>query len=174
MIKSFCGKTARIADSASISDTACIVGDVEIGEESSVWSGAVVRSDCGVMLPGRNTRIGRNTHIEENAVVHCTSSIGNNVVIGHGAVVEAFRIGDNVLIGSNATVLAASEIGSSCIIAAGSVVPERMRIPDKSFVAGIPAKIKSEVTAKQLQYMEETCSNLAALLRDYRAARETI
>ena len=174
MIKSYRGKAPRIADSASISEAACIIGDVEIGGESSVWSGAVVRSDCGVLIPGRNTRIGRNTHIEENAVVHCTSSIGDNVVIGHGAVVEAFSIGDNVLIGSNATVLAASEIGSHCIIAAGSVVPEGMRIPDRSFVAGIPAKIKSQVTARQLRYAEETCSNLAGLLRDYRAAGETI
>jgi carbonic anhydrase/acetyltransferase-like protein (isoleucine patch superfamily) len=174
MIRSFCGKMAMIAESACISDSACIIGDVEIGEESSVWTGAVIRSDCGKLLPGRNTRIGRNTHVEENAVVHCTSSIGNNVVIGHGAVVEAFRIGDNVLIGSNATVLAASEIGSFCIVAAGSVVPEGMRIPDKSFVAGIPAKIKGEVTARQLQYMQETCYNLAVLLKDYRAAGETI
>lgn len=174
MIKSFCGKSARIADSASVSDTACIIGDVEIGEESSIWSGAVIRSDCGVIIPGRNTRIGRNTHIEENAVVHCTSWIGNNVVIGHGAVVEASRIGDNVLIGSNATVLAASEIGNFCIIAAGSVVPEGMKIPDKSFVVGIPAKIRGVVTARQLQYVEQTCSNLAALLGDYRAAGETI
>jgi len=174
MIKSFCGKMAKIAGSAFISDTACIIGDVEIGEESSVWSGAVIRSDCGIMLPGHRTRIGRNTHIEDNAVVHCTGSIGNNVVIGHGAVVEAFKVGDNVLIGSNATVLAASEIGSFCIVAGGSVIPERMQIPDKSFVAGVPAKIKSEITTRQLQYIEETCSNLQVLLRDYRAAGETI
>ncbi len=174
MIKSFCGKTPRIAESACISDTACIIGDVEIGEQSSVWSGAVIRSDCGLMMPGHSTRIGRNTHIEENVVVHCTGSIGDNVVIGHGAVVEALRIGDNVLIGNNATVLAASEIGSFCVVAAGSVIPEGMRIPDKSFVAGVPAKVKGEATAKQLQYVQETCSNLAALLRDYRASGETI
>lgn len=174
MIKSYRGKAPRIADSAFISESACIMGDVEIGGESSVWAGAVVRSDCGVLVPGRNTRIGRNTHIEENAVVHCTSLIGDNVVIGHGAVVEAFTIGDDVLIGSNATILAASVIGSHCIVAAGSVVPEGMLVPDGSFVAGVPAKIKSQLTVRQRRYSEETCSNLAALLKDYRAGRETI
>jgi len=126
------------------------------------------------MLPGRKTRIGRNTHIEENAVVHCTSSIGDDVVIGHGAVVEASVVGDKVLIGNNATVLAASEIGSHCIVAAGSVVPEGMQIPDRCFVAGVPATIKGEVTPRQLQYIEETCSNIVALLEHYKASGESI
>lgn len=174
MIKSYRGKMPRIADSASISENACIIGDVEIGAESSVWAGASVRSDCGGLIPGRRTVIGRNSHIEESAMVHCTASIGDNVVIGHGAVVEASRVGDNVLIGSNSTVLAGSEIGSHCIIAAGSVVPEGMRVPERSFVAGVPAKIKGQVTEEQMRYVEATCCNLAALLKDYRSAGETI
>ena len=167
MIKSFRGHTPVIAESALISEAAHIIGDVEIGERCSIWPGAVVRADCGVFEAGLATRIGDNTHIEDNAVVHATETIGNNVVIGHGAVVEARRIGDNVLIGDNATVLMYVEVGNYCIVAAGAVVPEGTKIPDRSFVAGVPAKVKGEVSAKQIANIEYTCSMVAVLVKEY-------
>ena len=168
MIKSFRGQTPTVAESALISETAYIIGDVQIGDRSSVWPGAVIRADCSVFQTGLRTRIGNNTHIEDNSVVHATESIGNNVVIGHGAVVEAHRIGDNVLIGDNATVLTYVEIGDYCIVAAGAVVPEGMKVPAWSFVAGAPAKVKRRLSAKQVATIENTCSMVAVLVAEYR------
>jgi carbonic anhydrase/acetyltransferase-like protein (isoleucine patch superfamily) len=173
MIKSYCGKMPKIAESALISDTACIIGDVEIGVESSVWPGAVIRADLSDLQPEPGTKIGRNCHIEDSAVVHGVGLIGNNVVIGHGAVVEAFKIGDSVLIGANATILHSVEIGSFSIIAAGSVVLQGMRIPARSFVAGTPAKVKGDISAEQLRYLEETQTGMMNLVMEYKANSET-
>jgi len=168
MIRSFRGKKPKIAESALISEAAYIIGNVEIGERCSVWPGAVVRADCDVLQPGLGTKIGENTHIEDNAVVHATAVIGSNVVIGHGAVVEALRIGDNVIIGDNATVLTFAEVGSYCIVAAGAMVRQGMKIPDRSFVVGIPAEIKGELSAKQIATIEETWLGVVALVEDYK------
>lgn len=173
MIRSFRGRTPRISSSAFVSDAASIVGEVEIGEDCSVWPGGVIRADLSDLQPEPGTRIGRNCHIEDNAVVHGVCSIGNDVVIGHGAVVEAFRIGNSVLIGANATVLHAAEIGSHCIIAAGSVVLQGMRIPDRSFVAGAPARVKGEISARQLELLKKTQAGMVDLIREYRSNNET-
>ena len=124
MIRSFNGKTPVIADSAFISEAAYIVGDVEIGENSSVWPGTVVRGDSG------SIKIGKNTNIQDNSVVHGGVTIGDNVHVGHGAVINCRRIGDNVLIGMNATLLHDAEIGYLCIIGAGCLVCLGMRVPD--------------------------------------------
>ena len=136
MIRSFNGKTPKIADTAFVSEFAYVVGDVEIGEKSGVWPGAVIRGDFG------SIRIGQNSHIEDNAVVHVWKSliIGDNVTVGHSAVVHCLRIGDNVLVGNNATVLDDTEIGDFCIIGANSMVRAAQKIPDRSFVVGVPGK----------------------------------
>lgn len=145
VIRSFEGKTPKIAESSFISEAAYIVGDVEIGDYSNVWPGAVVRGDFA------SIKIGRYVDIEDNCIVHAGSDmeIGDNVIVGHGAVVHSRKVGSNVLIGMNATTLHNSEIGDYCIIAAGAVVTEEMKIPPNSFVAGVPAKVKSQVTEKQ-------------------------
>ena len=168
MIRSFKGQRPKIAESALVSETAYVIGDVEIGERSSVWPGAVIRADCGVLQIGLSTKIGHNTHVEDNAVVHGAEIVGNNVVIGHGAVVEARRIGDNVLIGDNATILTFAEVGNSCIVGAGALVPEGMKVPDRSFVVGVPAKIKGELSARQIATIEETWAGVAALVEEYK------
>jgi len=168
MIKSFRGKMPRIAESACISESANIIGDVEIGEESSVWPGAVVRADYGGGELGCGMKIGNNVHIEDNAVIHCAKSIGNNIIIGHGAVVEATHIGNNVLIGDNAAVLMTSEIGSYCIIGAGAVVKEGMKIPDRSFVVGMPAIIKKELSAEEMEKVKKDPDFISDLAKEYR------
>lgn len=149
MIRSFNGKTPKIAGSAFVSEAAYVVGDVEIGENSSVWPHAVIRGDTGRIV------IGTNTAIEDGVVIHAGGPhydllvIGDMVNIGHGAVVHCAKIGNNVLVGMNATVLQKAEIGNYCLIAAGCVVPEEIIVPDNSFVAGVPGKIKGKVTEKQ-------------------------
>jgi carbonic anhydrase/acetyltransferase-like protein (isoleucine patch superfamily) len=151
VIRSFNGKTPKIADTAFVSEFAYVVGDVEIGEKSGVWPGAVVRGDFG------SIRIGQNSHIEDNAVLHAWKSliIGDNVTVGHSAVVHCLRIGDNVLVGNNATVLDDTEIGDFCIIGANSMVRAAQKIPDRSFVVGVPAKIKAEFSPSEIESLHQ-------------------
>ena len=151
MIKSFNGKTPIIAESAFISETAYIIGDVEIGEYSGIWPGAVVRADFA------SIKIGSNSDVEENSVLHTSypMEIGDNVIIGHGVVMHGLKIGDNTIIGINATILEEAEIGDYCIVAAGSVVTEKMKIPSRSFVTGVPARVKREITEQQMARLDE-------------------
>jgi len=172
MIRSLGGKTPKIADSAFISEAAYVVGDVEIGENSSVWPGAVIRGDFGQI------RIGNNTIIEDTCVIHSGSpsgpvamadvTIGDNVQIGHGAVINCPRIGNNVLIGMNATILHDAEIGDFCVIGAGCLVTQGMVIPDRSFVVGVPAEIKGPVSPEQLWWVEEGSPLYHKLARQYK------
>ena len=171
MIRSFNGKTPKIADSAFISEAAYVIGAVEIGENSSVWPGAVIRGDIGKI------KIGKNTVVEDNCVIHSGSPtlpptaeaiIGDNVIIGHGAVSNGRRIGNNVVIGMNATILHDVEIGDNSIIAAGCVVKEKMKIPDNSFVAGVPGAIKGKVTAEQLWWSQNSPSIYHELAQRYK------
>jgi carbonic anhydrase/acetyltransferase-like protein (isoleucine patch superfamily) len=165
MIRSFNGKTPKIDETAFVSEAAYVVGDVEIGENSTVWPGAVIRGDYGKI------KIGRNSAVEDNCVIHSGSTsgvsdvvIGDNMILGHGAVLNCSKIGNNVLIGMNSTVLHEVEIGDFCIIAAGCLINRGMKIPDKSFVAGVPGKIKGEVSAQQQWWRAvspETLHNLA-------------
>jgi carbonic anhydrase/acetyltransferase-like protein (isoleucine patch superfamily) len=169
MIRSFNGKTPKIAESAFISEAAYIIGDVEIGENSSVWPGAVIRADFGKIM------IGKNTVIEDNCVVHSGSpsgvsdvTIGDSVVIGHGAVINGRKIGNNSLIGMNSTVLHDVEVGDFCIIAAGSLVGERMKVPNRSFFAGVPGKIKGEVSTEQLWWPQNSPNIYSSLAKQYK------
>jgi len=172
MIRSFNGKIPRIAESAFVSEAAYIVGDVDIGDNASIWPGAVIRGDFG------GIRIGRNTIVEDNCVIHSGSpstpntmadvTIGDNVQIGHGAVSNCRKIGNNVLVGMNATILHDAEIGDSCVIGAGCVVSQGMIIPERSFVVGVPGKIKGKVTPKQLWWVEEGSPLYSELARQYK------
>lgn len=170
MIRSFDGKTPRIAGAAWVSEAAYVVGDVEIGENSSVWPGAVIRGDLA------SIKIGRDTTIQDNCVIHSGSPynppgdavIGDNVHIGHGAVINCRRIGDNVLIGINATILHDAEVGNFCIIAGGCVVMRGVKIPDRSFVAGVPGQILGQASPQQLQWTQHGPRTYAELARRYR------
>lgn len=151
MIRGFEGKTPKIAPTAFISEAAYVVGDVEIGDYSSVWPGAVIRADYAKIV------IGRCTNLEDNCVVHCGTPliIGNDVIVGHGAVIHCGRIGDNVLVGSNATLLDEAEIDDFCIIGAGSLVTQGMRIPQRSLVLGVPATIRGQLSNEQVSQLKE-------------------
>lgn len=170
MIRSFNGKTPKIAASAWVSETAYVVGDVEIGENSSVWPGAVIRGD---MAP---IRIGNNVIVQDNCVIHSGSPytassdlvIGDNVHIGHGAVINCHRIGSNTLIGMNATILHDCEVGSFCVVAAGCVVMRAMKMPDRSFITGVPGAIQGPASAHQLQWVQHGPQKYAELAKQYK------
>jgi carbonic anhydrase/acetyltransferase-like protein (isoleucine patch superfamily) len=172
MIRSLGDKKPKIADSAFVSEAAYIIGEVEIGEHSSVWPGAVIRADFG------SIRIGENTAVEDNCVIHSGTpsktdyreevTIGDNVHIGHGAVLNCHKIGNNVLIGMNATILHDTEIGNNCIIAAGCLVKQEMKIADGSFVAGVPGRVMGKATREQLWWVEQAPDIYRELTKHYK------
>ncbi|MGD0353769.1 MAG: gamma carbonic anhydrase family protein [Dehalococcoidia bacterium] len=164
MIRDFQGKSPKIAASAFISEAAYVVGDVEIGENSSVWPGAVIRADFG------NITIGHNTSIEDNSVIHGATdvTIGNNNVIGHGAVVHCRRVGNSVLIGNNATVLDGAEISDYCIIGAGCLIPPNTKISERSVVIGVPGHVKSQLTEEQQNELNLGAATYTDLARGYK------
>ncbi len=164
MIKSFEGKTPKIADSAFVSEAAYVIGDVEMGENSGIWPGAVVRSDFA------SIKIGCNTIIEDNCVLHTgvPMEIGDNVLIGHSVVMHGIKIGNGTLIGNNAIILDNAQIGSFCIIGAGCLVSPGMEIPDNSFVVGNPAKIKGQISSAQRLRLQKGQQVYAELLKRYK------
>ncbi|MBN1102134.1 MAG: gamma carbonic anhydrase family protein [Deltaproteobacteria bacterium] len=170
MIRSLQGKTPRIAPSAFVSEAAYIVGDVEIGEDSNIMPCAVIRGDMGAI------RIGSGVSIEDNCVVHSGSphapsgdvTIDDMVIIGHGTVLNCRRVGHHVLIGMNATVLHDAEIGNYCIIAACALIRQGMKIPDNSFVAGVPAEIKGTPSPDQLWWVNEGIKEYEYLAQLYK------
>ena len=161
IVVTFNGKTPKVADSALVADTACIVGDVEIGENTSIWPGVVIRGDIEPI------RIGSNCHIEDNSVVHGNAAVGDNSMIGHGCVVEG-RVGSGTLISNGATVLLDAEVGDRCLVAAHAVVTENTKVPDRSFVAGVPAKIKGEITPSNIEKMEFYMPYYTGLMAEYK------
>jgi carbonic anhydrase/acetyltransferase-like protein (isoleucine patch superfamily) len=155
MIKSFEGKTPRIAASSYVSETAFIIGDVEIGENCAIWPGAVIRGDMGKIT------IGNFVVVEDNCVIHSGHpqipetddvTIGDYVVFGHGAISNGHKIGNRVLVSIGSIILHDVEIGDGSIIAAGCVVKEKAKIPPKSFVVGVPGTIKGQVGEDQLYW----------------------
>jgi carbonic anhydrase/acetyltransferase-like protein (isoleucine patch superfamily) len=128
-----------------------IVGDVQIGEESSVWFNAVIRGDVAAI------RIGKCVNVQDGVVIHCdtdvANEIGDNITIGHGAIVHGMSVGDGTLVGMSATLLGRTRIGRECLIAAGAVVPPGMVVPDRMCVMGVPGRIVRAVTEEELKYM---------------------
>ena len=164
MVRTFSDKAPKIASTAFVSEAAYVIGDVEIGENSSIWPGAVVRGDFA------SIKIGDNTQIEDNCVVHTGEPmvIGDNVHIGHGAVIHCSKIGNTVLIGNSATILEGAEIGDFCLIAANSLVSARMRIPNDSFVAGMPAEVKGKITPAQIAMIEGGVKAYVRITEEYK------
>ena len=168
MIISFAGKTPEIAKSTIVSQWAQIIGDVKIGENSVIFPGAVIRADFA------SIRIGQGVWIEDNCVLHSGPEdliIGDNVIIGHGAAINCKQIGNNVLVGMNATLLHRATIGNNCIIGAATLVGDGMNVPDNSFVAGVPGKIRGKPTEKQLWWITRGGQDHTEFLDQYRASQ---
>lgn len=150
MIRKFGRLSPQVPESCFIADGVELIGDIKLGENVNVWYGTVIRADIN------RIEIGSDTNIQDGSVIHVDTAgseadsgavlIGSNVTVGHKALLHACRIGDNCLIGMGAIILSGAEIGEGCIIAAGSVVRENEKIPAGSLVAGLPAKIKGQVS----------------------------
>lgn len=139
LIKAVKGVSPTIGEDVYLAENATVVGDVTMGKQCSVWFNAVIRGDVN------SIRMGNKVNVQDGAVIHCTyqktkTIIGNNVSIGHNALVHGCKIDDNVLIGMGAIVMDNCEIGSNTIIAAGAVVLENTKVPSGVIYAGVPAK----------------------------------
>ena len=155
MIRSFDGKTPNIHPTAFVSEAAYVIGDVEVGERSSIWPCAVVRGDTGKIT------IGKETCIQDNSVVHGDADvvIGDRVVIGHRVVCHAKTVGDRVLIGNGATVNDGVEIGEDSLIASSAMLIERMSIPPSSLVVGLPGRVRGKVAERHTELIKLTCDS---------------
>ena len=133
------GKAPQLGAGAWVADSAQVIGQVELGENASVWYGTVIRGDV------EKIRIGRNSNVQDLSVLHADFGvplvIGDNVTIGHQVMLHGCTIGDGTLIGIQAVVLNNAKIGRNCIVGAGSVVTEGKEFPDNSVIMGAPAKV---------------------------------
>jgi gamma-carbonic anhydrase len=145
MLRPFRGVFPRVHPTAFIDNSAQVIGDVEIGEESSIWMAVVIRGDV------HRIRIGRRSNVQDCTVVHVMNqthptTVGDNVTIGHGAILHGCTIEDRCLIGMGAILLNGAQIGTGSIIAAGAIVVEEMNVPPYSLVMGSPGKVKRQLT----------------------------
>lgn len=144
------GVSPQIPDDCFVAPNATIVGDVQMGSECSIWFNAVVRGDVN------SIKMGNKVNVQDGACIHCTyektkTVLGNNVSIGHNAIVHGCTVADNVLIGMGAIIMDNVKIGSNSIIAAGAVVLEGTDVPEGSIFAGVPAKKVKDISPELLQ-----------------------
>ena len=168
MIIEYKGKRPNISAKAFIAPTAVIIGDVTIGDEASVWWGAVIRSDQNA----NPIVVGARTSIQDNCVLHSGEAptiIEEDCTIGHGAIMEGPLIRRGAIIGMNVTLLEDTEIGEQALIAAGSVVVPHTKIPPRVLAAGSPAKVKKEISGAALNWIQMGSETYIGLCRSYLA-----
>lgn len=166
MILKFQDKEPRFHPTAWMAPGAMVIGDVEVGEESSIWFGAVVRGDIN------SVKIGARTNLQDMSVVHPAMHpvvIGDEVTAGHRALIHACTIGDRCLIGMGCIILDGAEIGDDCMVAAGAVVTPGTKIPARTLVMGAPAKPKRELSDSDLKGMRLGLEEYLELTRAYSA-----
>ena len=147
MIQTFEGKYPSIHSQARVADSAVVVGDVEIGAQSSIWYGAVLRGDeCSI-------RVGVGSNLQDNCVVHCDDGcptvVGDHVTVGHGAILHGCTVEDGSLIGMGAILLNGCVIGAGSLVAAGALVTQNAVVPPGSLVVGSPAKVKRTLSQEE-------------------------
>ncbi|MFO8010177.1 MAG: gamma carbonic anhydrase family protein [Dehalococcoidia bacterium] len=156
----------RIHESVFIASGARIYGDVEIGRGASIWFNAVIRGDEGRIL------IGSNTNIQDNAVVHSDGTIaveiGDNVTVGHCAVIRGCKLGNSVMVGMNATIMSGAEIGEYSTVGANSFIPYNKTFPPRSLIMGAPAKLVRELTCEETAVNDVTTQMYEQVIDKYR------
>lgn len=156
-----------IAASAWVADNAQVIGDVTLGENSSVWFGVVVRGDT------ESITVGKGSNIQDGSVLHADPGmplvIGENVTVGHQVMLHGCTIGDNTLIGIQAVVLNGAKIGKNSLVGAGSLVTEGKQFPDGSMIFGSPAKAVRELTLEQIEGLKMTAQHYVDNASRYKA-----
>jgi carbonic anhydrase/acetyltransferase-like protein (isoleucine patch superfamily) len=164
MLRPFQGVWPQIDPEAYVSEFACIIGNVEVRANASIWPGAVIRADTGRIV------IGENTCIQDNSTVHADRDcqIGPNSAIGHNVLCHADTVGSFVLIGSGSTVNGGT-IGDYCIVGSGAVILEGEEIPSYSMVTGVPGKIRGKIREKHVQLIQGVVKDYIEKARIYRS-----
>ncbi len=167
MIRPFRGKHPQIDPTAYVADNATLIGDVEVGPSSSIWFGVVIRGDV------MGIRIGAETSIQDNTVVHvtldrCPTIVGNRVTVGHSVTLHGCTVGDLCIIGMGSTVLDQAEIGERSILGAGALVTPGTKIPAGHLAVGAPARVKRALNEHELLWLESSAAHYVELARIYR------
>lgn len=157
-------KNPKIHPSATVFSGAVVLGDVTLMEDSSVWFGAVVRAEHDSLV------IGRRSNVQDNCVIHVDTAhpchVGDDVTIGHGAILHGCTIGDNTLVGMGAVVLNDAVIGKNCIIGARALVTGGKVFPDGSLIMGVPAKAVRPLTEEEINSNRESAAHYVACARE--------
>ncbi|KYH35605.1 galactoside O-acetyltransferase [Clostridium tepidiprofundi DSM 19306] len=165
MINNYNKFEPKIKESCFIADNASIIGNVDIGEDSSVWFGAVIRGDLEKIV------IGRRTNIQDNCTIHvdtdCSVELGDGVTIGHNSIIHGCKIGNNCLIGMGSTILNGATIGDNCIIGANSLITQGKKIPSGVLCLGSPAKIIRELTEEEINFIKKNAEHYVELAKCY-------
>ncbi len=166
VIKPYKGMFPKIHPSVYLSDNVYVIGDVEIGEDSSVWFGSVVRGDVNYI------RIGKRTNIQDNSVVHVTHDthptiIGDNVTVGHRVILHGCVLGNNILVGMGAVIMDGVEIEDYVLVGAGALVTPNKKIPSGVLVAGVPAKVIRDLREEEIKLIEESAENYVRYKNEY-------
>lgn len=167
MIQAFRDVSPKVLDSVFIADTAFVIGDVEIGEDSSVWFGSVVRGDVNYI------RIGARTNIQDMTMVHVSSKthptiLEDEITVGHRVTLHGCHVESRCLIGIGAILLDGVRVGGHSLVAAGSLLTPGTVIPPRSLVVGSPARVKRELTDDELAYLDRSWRNYVELKEHYR------
>jgi carbonic anhydrase/acetyltransferase-like protein (isoleucine patch superfamily) len=161
------GVRPAVHPTAWIADGAWLIGEVVVGDESSIWFNAVLRGDINAV------RVGRRTNIQDGCVLHVTKElpveIGDEVTVGHMAMIHGCRIGARSLIGMNAVVLDNAQVGEHSLVAAGSLVRENFRVPAGTMVAGVPARVVRDLTEEEKDGIVRSAANYVAYAASYRS-----
>ena len=166
MLRPYKGVSPRVHANAYVDASAQVIGDVEIGAESSIWMNAVVRGDVHYI------RIGTRTNIQDGTVVHVMNgthptTIGDDVTIGHGAVVHGCTLANRILVGMGAILLNGADVGDDCIVAAGTLLTEGAKIPPRSLVMGSPGKVKRALSDAEVASILEYSERYVGYRLDY-------
>lgn len=166
ILRSFRGVTPSIGAETFVAETAVLVGDVEVGERSSIWYGVVMRGDIYYI------RVGDECSIQDNTVIHVTAGrhptvVGNRVTVGHSVTLHGCAIADECIIGMGATVMDRAEIGEQCIVGAGALVTPGTVIEPGHLVIGSPAKPKRKLTEGELEWLKSSAQHYVELGAEY-------
>ena len=166
MLRNYRGIVPQVAGSAYVDPSAQVIGDVHIGEQSSVWCNTTLRGDV------HSIRIGNGTSIQDNTVCHVEGGlyplvVGNRVTVGHSAVLHGCTIEDECLIGIGAIILNGARIGKGSVIGAAALVPEGMQVPPGSMVMGVPGKVRREVTPEEQKRFKVNADHYIELAATY-------
>ena len=166
MLRPYRGQLPRVHPTAYIDESAQVIGDVEIGEECSVWMCVVIRGDV------HRIRIGRRSNVQDGTIIHVMkdthpTTIGNDVTVGHAAMLHGCTIEDRCLIGMSATLLNGVHVGAGSIVAAGSLLVEGMNVPPRSLVMGSPAKVKRPLSDAEVEEIQMYADRYVAYRLDY-------